>query len=55
MSCQVLFNNANGVYEVNYKSNVVVYPYGLVLWVPPALFVSSCSIDVRYFPFDEQK
>jgi len=51
----VLFNNANGVYEVNYKSNVVVYPYGLVLWVPPALFVSSCSIDVRYFPFDEQK
>jgi len=51
----VLFNNANGVYEVNYKSNVVVYPTGYVLWVPPALFVSSCSIDVRYFPFDEQK
>jgi len=50
----VLFNNANGVYEVNYKSNVVVYPDGTILWVPPALFVSTCSIDVRYFPFDEQ-
>lgn len=51
----VLFNNANGVYEVNFKSNAVIYPDGGVLWVPPALFVSSCSIDVLYFPFDEQR
>ncbi|XP_027219384.1 acetylcholine receptor subunit beta-like 1 isoform X2 [Penaeus vannamei] len=50
----VLFNNADGNYEVRYKSNVLIYPYGEVLWVPPAIYQSSCTIDVTYFPFDQQ-
>ena len=50
----VLFNNADGNYEVRYKSNVLIYPDGEVLWVPPAIYQSSCTIDVTYFPFDQQ-
>ncbi|XP_050525165.1 acetylcholine receptor subunit beta-like 1 [Daktulosphaira vitifoliae] len=50
----VLFNNADGNYEVRYKSNVLIHPDGQMLWVPPAIYQSSCTIDVTYFPFDQQ-
>jgi len=32
----------------------VVQSDGTVLWIPPALFRSSCSIDITQFPFDIQ-
>ncbi|XP_022686252.1 acetylcholine receptor subunit beta-like 1 [Varroa jacobsoni] len=51
----VLFNNADGNYEVRYKSNILIYPTGQIMWVPPAIYQSSCTIDVTYFPFDQQK
>ncbi|ESO00681.1 hypothetical protein HELRODRAFT_82780, partial [Helobdella robusta] len=51
----VLFNNADGRYEVSYKSNVVLSNDGKILWIPPAIYKSSCTIDVEYFPFDEQE
>ncbi|CAG5124023.1 unnamed protein product, partial [Candidula unifasciata] len=50
----VLFNNADGNFEVTYKSNCVLYSSSEVNWIPPAIYHSSCSIDVRYFPFDQQ-
>lgn len=51
----VLFNNADGNYEARYKSNVLIYNTGTVEWIPPAIFQSTCKIDVTYFPFDQQR
>lgn len=52
----MLFNNADGNYEASYKSNAVVYAEKPnILLVPPAIYQSSCTIDVTYFPFDEQE
>jgi nicotinic acetylcholine receptor len=40
---------------VSYKPNVVISDSGDVLWIPPAIYKSSCTIDVKYFPFDLQE
>ncbi|KAH7716177.1 nicotinic acetylcholine receptor non-alpha subunit 29.3 [Aphelenchoides avenae] len=45
---------ADGNYEVSFMCNVVIMNNGKMLWVPPAIYKSSCIIDVEYFPFDEQ-
>lgn len=47
--------SADGKYEVSYKPNVVIFSHGEVLWIPPAIYKSSCTIDVTYFPFDQQE
>ncbi|XP_075587845.1 nicotinic acetylcholine receptor beta1 isoform X1 [Dermatophagoides farinae] len=51
----VLFNNADGNYEVRFKSNTLLSYNGELLWLPPAIYQSSCQIDVTYFPFDQQR
>ncbi|VDO76841.1 unnamed protein product [Heligmosomoides polygyrus] len=48
------FLSADGNYEVSFKCNVVINYHGDMLWVPPAIYKSSCFIDVEFFPFDEQ-
>lgn len=51
----VLFNNADGNYEARYKSNVLIHSDSKIDWIPPAIFQSTCRIDVTYFPFDQQR
>ncbi|XP_012785105.2 neuronal acetylcholine receptor subunit beta-4 [Ochotona princeps] len=50
----VLYNNADGTYEVSVYTNVVVRSNGSIQWLPPAIYKSACKIEVRHFPFDQQ-
>ncbi|XP_054726798.1 acetylcholine receptor subunit alpha-like isoform X2 [Anastrepha obliqua] len=50
----VLYNNADGHYEVTLMTKAKVHSNGLVIWQPPVVYKSSCSIDVEYFPYDVQ-
>nr|QQH14664.1 nicotinic acetylcholine receptor alpha 8 subunit [Blattella germanica] len=50
----VLYNNADGNYEVTLMTKATLKFTGEVLWTPPAIYKSSCEINVEYFPFDEQ-
>ena len=33
---------------------VVIYNAGEILWVPTSIFRSTCSIDIKFFPYDQQ-
>ncbi|CAG0918419.1 unnamed protein product [Notodromas monacha] len=50
----VLFNNADGNYEVTLMTKATLRYDGEVLWTPPAVYQSSCEMNVEWFPFDEQ-
>ncbi|XP_050435846.1 acetylcholine receptor subunit alpha-like 1 isoform X2 [Adelges cooleyi] len=50
----VLYNNADGSYEVTIMTKAILHYTGKVVWKPPAIYKSFCEIDVEYFPFDEQ-
>lgn len=50
----VLFNNADGNYELTLVAKAVLYANGTVVWKPPTMFRSTCEVDVEYFPFDIQ-
>ncbi|KAK3730838.1 hypothetical protein QZH41_009948, partial [Actinostola sp. cb2023] len=38
-----------------FKANVALGYDGKCTWLNPAIFKSICSVDVTYFPFDEQQ
>jgi len=50
----VLYNNADGNFEVTLATKATLRASGKVEWKPPAIYHSSCEMDVEYFPFDEQ-
>ncbi|XP_070419310.1 acetylcholine receptor subunit epsilon isoform X5 [Equus przewalskii] len=50
----VLENNIDGQFGVAYDANVLVYAGGYVSWLPPAIYRSTCAVEVTYFPFDWQ-
>ena len=36
------------------KANVLISEGGYVSWLPPAIYRSTCAVEVTYFPFDWQ-
>ena len=46
--------SADGNFEVTLATKATLNYTGRVDWKPPAIYKSSCEIDVEYFPFDEQ-
>ncbi|XP_067829380.1 neuronal acetylcholine receptor subunit beta-4-like [Heptranchias perlo] len=50
----VLYNNADGTYEVSLYSNAIIWCNGSIYWLPPAIYKSACKIEVKHFPFDQQ-
>lgn len=47
-------SSADGKYEITTLTKATVFYNGTVLWMPPALYMTSCRIDVEFFPYDEQ-
>ncbi|XP_043915085.1 neuronal acetylcholine receptor subunit beta-3-like [Protopterus annectens] len=50
----VLYENADGRFEGTLMTKATVKYNGIVTWIPPASYKSSCTMDVTYFPFDQQ-
>ncbi|ELU16494.1 hypothetical protein CAPTEDRAFT_218891 [Capitella teleta] len=50
----VLYNYADDRLTEHRNAYAVVSYDGTVLWIPQAIFKSSCVIDITHFPFDEQ-
>ncbi|KAL5963865.1 Neuronal acetylcholine receptor subunit alpha-4 [Taenia solium] len=49
-----LFNFADERIREHRIARVVVHSDGSILWVPQALFKSTCQVEITYFPFDTQ-
>lgn len=46
--------SAVGDFLVEDKTKALLKFDGTITWVPPAIFKSSCPMDITYFPFDYQ-
>ena len=52
---KAFFCSADEDIDSTFPANVVLSSDGNCLWVPPGLFLSTCKIDITWFPFDDQK
>ncbi|CAF4012444.1 unnamed protein product [Adineta steineri] len=50
----VLYNNADGDYQITSKAKAYIQYDGTVRWNPPMIYKSYCSIDMQYYPYDTQ-
>ncbi|KAI5940845.1 Neuronal acetylcholine receptor subunit alpha-6 [Manis javanica] len=50
----VLYNNAVGDFQAEGKTKALLQHDGTITWRPPAVFKSSCPMDITFFPFDHQ-
>uniref|UniRef100_A0A7E4VUT2 Neur_chan_LBD domain-containing protein n=1 Tax=Panagrellus redivivus TaxID=6233 RepID=A0A7E4VUT2_PANRE len=52
----ILYTNADSAYSKSVMSTDAVVSFdGNVSWTMAGIFKSSCKLDVRYYPFDEQR
>jgi len=51
----LLTHSADGKFEVSFNSNILISHKGEMMWIPCTIYKSPCTIDVKYFPFDEQR
>ncbi|KAJ8043093.1 Neuronal acetylcholine receptor subunit alpha-3 [Holothuria leucospilota] len=50
----LIYNNADGPYDIEAQTWAGINYNGTVVWFPPAVYKSACQIDVQWYPFDEQ-
>ena len=49
-----IYFSADDYSKEYFRSLAIVSNDGTVFWAPPTKFRSTCSVDVMYFPFDDQ-
>ena len=50
----LMYNSADEAFDGTYEVNVIVHETGLCEYNPPGIFLSTCKIDITWFPFDDQ-
>jgi len=50
----LMYNSASEAFDGTYPTNVVVTSEGSCTYIPPGIFMSTCKIDITWFPFDDQ-
>ena len=51
---QTIIFSASEAFDGTYPTNVVVTSTGSCTYIPPGIFMSTCKIDITWFPFDDQ-
>ncbi len=51
----ILYNSASESGQSEINVNALVQYDGKVTMLPPGIFESNCNVEIKYFPFDEQK
>jgi len=50
----LMYNSADEDIDSKFPTNVVIDNTGSMSWIPLGLFISSCPLDIKWFPFDDQ-